>query len=162
MRRVALPPGGSTLTTSAPRPASVSPQYSACSSASSMTRIPVRGPRRGWVSMVARIYPVRRGGRMPTKSTARVHLSISEARALSERAMRGIGYDSEEAWILADHVIDAALCGYEYSGLPKLLNVAEPPPFQAPRERLRVVRETGVSVLFDGGNQTGMLAMYHV
>src|SRR5262247_1447278 len=44
MRRVELPPGGSTLTTSAPRPASVSPQYSACSSASSMTRMPVRGP----------------------------------------------------------------------------------------------------------------------
>ena len=45
MRRVGLPPGGSTLMTSAPRPASVSPQYSACSSASSMTRMPVRGPR---------------------------------------------------------------------------------------------------------------------
>src|SRR4029450_6090463 len=118
MRRVALPPGGSTLTTSAPRPASVSPQYSACSSASSMTRIPVRGPRRGWVSMVARIYPVRRGGSMPTESTARVHLSIPEARALSERAMRGIGYDCEEAWILGDHVIDAALCGYGCSGVP--------------------------------------------
>src|SRR5437660_8301328 len=41
------PPGGSTLTTSAPRPASVSPQYSACSSASSMTRMPVSGPRLG-------------------------------------------------------------------------------------------------------------------
>ena len=39
--------GGSTLTTSAPRPASVSPQYSACSSASSMTRMPVSGPGLG-------------------------------------------------------------------------------------------------------------------
>jgi hypothetical protein len=29
----------------------------------------------------------------------------------------GIGYDAEEARIIADHVIDAALCGYEYSGL---------------------------------------------
>ena len=52
---------------------------------------------------------------MPTDSAARVHLSIVEARTLSERAMRGIGYDAEEARILADHVIDAALCGYEYS-----------------------------------------------
>src|SRR2546430_12592884 len=111
--------------TSAPRPARVNPQYSACSSASSMTRIPVRGPRLGWVFIVARIYPVRRGGNMPTDSAARVHLSVAEARTLSERAMRGIGYDAEEARILADHVVDAALCGYEYSGLPKLLNVAE-------------------------------------
>jgi LDH2 family malate/lactate/ureidoglycolate dehydrogenase len=82
----------------------------------------------------------------------RVHLSIAEARALSERAMRGIGY--------TDHVIDAALCGYEYSGLPKLLNVADHPRFKAPRSPMRVMRETGVSALFDGGNQSGMLGMY--
>src|SRR5262245_30350848 len=47
MRRVGLPPGGSTLMTSAPSPARVSPQYSACSSASSTTRMPVKGPRAG-------------------------------------------------------------------------------------------------------------------
>ena len=94
-------------------------------------------------------------------SAERVHLSVADARALSERAMRGVGYDHEDARILADHVIDAALCGYEYSGLPKLLNVAEHPRFKAPRSPLRVVKETGVSVLFDGGNQSGMLGMYH-
>ena len=49
--------------------------------------------------------------------------------------MRGIGYDAEEAWILADHVIDAALCGYEYSGLAKLLNVADYPRFKLPAAR---------------------------
>src|SRR5438445_168881 len=112
MRRVGLPPGGSTLMTSAPRPARVNPQYSACSSASSMTRMPVRGPRPGWVFIVARIYPVRRGGNMPTDSAARVHLSVAEARTLSERAMRGIGYDAEEARILADHVVDAAAAAH--------------------------------------------------
>jgi LDH2 family malate/lactate/ureidoglycolate dehydrogenase len=75
--------------------------------------------------------------------------------------MRGIGYEPEEARILADHVIDAALCGYEYSGLPKLLNVAEHPRFRAPRRPLRVVKETSASALLDGGNQSGMLAIYH-
>ena len=50
--------------------------------------------------------------------------------------MRGIGYAADEARILADHVVDAALCGYEYSGLPKLLNVAEHPRFKAPRSPL--------------------------
>lgn len=97
----------------------------------------------------------------PADTTARVHLSVAEARALAERAMRGIGYDAEEAWILADHVLDAALCGYEYSGLPKLLNVAEYPRLAAPRRPMRVVKETSVSVLLDGGNQSGMLGMYH-
>ena len=75
--------------------------------------------------------------------------------------MLGIGYTPEEARILADHVIDVALCGYEYSGLPKLLNVAEHPRFKAPRGPMCVLKETSVSVLFDGGNQSGMLAMYH-
>jgi LDH2 family malate/lactate/ureidoglycolate dehydrogenase len=94
-------------------------------------------------------------------STDRVRLSVAEARALAERAMRGVGYDQEEARILADHVIDAALCGYEYSGLAKLLNVADYPRFQAPRGPMRVLKETSVSVLFDGGNQSGMLGMYY-
>src|SRR3989442_10247273 len=98
---------------------------------------------------------------MGSGSPERVHLSVAEARALSERAMRGIGYEPEEAHILADHVLDAALCGYEYSGLPKLLNVAEHPRFKAPRRPLRALKETRVSVLFDGGNQRGMIGMYH-
>src|SRR5215510_544372 len=91
----------------------------------------------------------------------RVHLSVTEARTLAEAAMRGIGYEPDEARILADHVIDAALCGYEYSGLPKLLNVAEHPRFKAPRHPMRALRETSVSAHFDGGNQSGMLGMYY-
>jgi L-2-hydroxycarboxylate dehydrogenase (NAD+) len=98
---------------------------------------------------------------MPTDTPERIHLSVADARELSERAMRGIGYDAEEARILADHAIDAALCGYEYSGLPKLLNVADYPRFKLPRSPMRVVKETSVSVLYDGGNQSGMLGMYY-
>jgi LDH2 family malate/lactate/ureidoglycolate dehydrogenase len=98
---------------------------------------------------------------MTVGASERVHLSVGEARALGEAAMRGIGYEFEEARILTDHVIDAALCGYEYSGLPKLLNVADHPRFAKPRHAMRVVKETGVSVLFDGGNQSGMIGMYH-
>ena len=98
---------------------------------------------------------------MSANSAERVHLSLAEASALAERAMRGIGYEPEEARILADHVVDAALCGYEYSGLPKLLNIADHPRFKAPRSPLRVLKETTVSGLFDGGNQSGMLAMDH-
>jgi LDH2 family malate/lactate/ureidoglycolate dehydrogenase len=98
---------------------------------------------------------------MRNESSARVHLSVAEARTLSEAAMRGVGYEPEEARILADHVIDAALCGYEYSGLPKLLNVAEHPRFKAPRHPMRALRETSVSAHFDGGNQSGMIGMYY-
>jgi LDH2 family malate/lactate/ureidoglycolate dehydrogenase len=90
----------------------------------------------------------------------RVRLSVSEAQALSEDVLRKIGYDAEEARIIADHVMDAALCGYEYSGLPKILNVAEHPLLREPRRRMRVLRETANSVLYDGGNNSGMVTLY--
>jgi LDH2 family malate/lactate/ureidoglycolate dehydrogenase len=91
----------------------------------------------------------------------RTHLSVQEARELSERALRGIGYDAEEARILADHMLDAALCGYEYSGLAKILNIPEHRRFKLLRRPMAVIRETEVSALYDGGNNVGMLAMYH-
>ena len=61
--------------------------------------------------------------------------------------MRGAGYDAADARILTDHVMDAALCGYEYSGLPKLLNVVDYPDFQRPRQPVSVVRETAATAL---------------
>jgi LDH2 family malate/lactate/ureidoglycolate dehydrogenase len=94
-------------------------------------------------------------------SSDRIHLTVAEARDLGERALRGIGYDAEEARIIADHVIGAALCGYEYSGLAKILNIPEHHRFSQPRRPLRILHETPVSALYDGGNNVGMLAMYH-
>jgi LDH2 family malate/lactate/ureidoglycolate dehydrogenase len=92
----------------------------------------------------------------------RVHLSVDDARRLGERAMRGIGYDDEDARILTDHVVDAALCGYEYSGLAKLLNVPEHRRFAHARQPIKLLRETEVSALYDGGNNNGMIALHHV
>jgi len=91
----------------------------------------------------------------------RIHMSVAEARALGESAMRGAGYDDDDARILTDHVLDAALCGYEYSGLAKLLNIPEHRRFKQPRRPVRVLRETEVSALYDGGNNVGMLAIYY-
>lgn len=91
----------------------------------------------------------------------RVHLAADEARALSETSLQRIGYDAEEARIIAAHVLDAALCGYEYSGLPKILNVAEHRRLRQPRRAMRALRETPVSAMFDGGNNVGMVSMYH-
>ena len=93
-------------------------------------------------------------------SSDRVRLSASEAQTLAEAVLCRIGYDAEEARIIADHVVDAALCGYEYSGLPKILNVAEHRQLRQPRRHMRALRETPNSALFDGGNNNGMVAMY--
>ena len=90
----------------------------------------------------------------------RIQMTVGEARALGEAAMRGAGYDDDEARILTDHVLDAALCGYEYSGLPKLLNVVDHPEFRLPRRPVTVMRETAATAMLDGGNTTGMVAAY--
>src|SRR5438270_989769 len=90
----------------------------------------------------------------------RINLNVADARDLAEGALRGVGYDAEEARIIADHVIDAALCGYEYSGLAKILNIPEHRRFAQPRRPMRILHETEVSALYDGGNNVGMLAMY--
>jgi LDH2 family malate/lactate/ureidoglycolate dehydrogenase len=91
--------------------------------------------------------------------SGRIHLSVAEARALGEAALAGLGYDPGEARIIADHVIDAALCGYEYSGLAKILNIPEHARFKLPRRPLSVLHETAISTLYDGGNNVGMLAL---
>ena len=97
---------------------------------------------------------------MEKLSPDRIRLTAEEAQALSERALVKTGYDAEEARIIADHVMDAALCGYEYSGLPKILNVVEHRQLRKPRRRMRALRETPISTLFDGGNNNGMVTMY--
>ena len=91
----------------------------------------------------------------------KVHLSVAEARDLAEGALRGVGYDHEEARIIADHVIDAALCGYEYSGLAKILNLVESASWKRPRHPMTVLRETDVSIAYDGANNVGMLSLYY-
>jgi LDH2 family malate/lactate/ureidoglycolate dehydrogenase len=94
-------------------------------------------------------------------ASARVRLSVADARDLAEGALRGIGYTAEDARIVADHVIDAALCGYEYSGLAKILNLPESEHFRLPRRPMSVLRETKVSLALDGGNNVGMLVLHH-
>ena len=89
----------------------------------------------------------------------RITLTVEEARSLAQAALMPLGFDASEAAIVADHVVDAALCGYEYSGLPKILNLAEHDRMHAPRRAIRTLHETPVSARLAGGNTNGMLAM---
>jgi LDH2 family malate/lactate/ureidoglycolate dehydrogenase len=75
--------------------------------------------------------------------------------------LQGAGYTELEAATLADHMLDAALCGYEYSGLPKILNIVDHLKAAQPRCPMQVLRETPLSTLYDGSNQNGMLTMHH-
>lgn len=90
----------------------------------------------------------------------RIHMSAAEATELGTRACERIGYASADARVIANHVVDAALCGYEYSGLAKILNIVDSPKFANPRTPIRTLHETGLSLMLDGGNNVGMLAVY--
>ena len=92
-------------------------------------------------------------------SPDRVQLSAEEASTLSINALKKAGFDDEQAGVIAGHVLDAALCGYEYSGLPKLLNVFEHKNLRQPRRKLRALHETPVSAMIDGGNNCGMYTL---
>jgi LDH2 family malate/lactate/ureidoglycolate dehydrogenase len=94
-------------------------------------------------------------------AAGRINLSVADARDLAEGALRGVGFDDNEARIVADHVVDAALCGYEYSGLAKILNIPESEHFKRPRRPIKVLHETDISIAFDGGNNVGMLALFY-
>jgi LDH2 family malate/lactate/ureidoglycolate dehydrogenase len=97
---------------------------------------------------------------MREESPGRVRLSVVQARDLSDRALTGIGYAPDDVRILSDHMLDAALCGYEYSGLPKILNVAEHRKRLPPPTTMRLLHETPVSARFHGGGENGMLTVY--
>jgi hypothetical protein len=55
-------------------------------------------------------------------TVGRLRLSVADARDLAKGALRGIGYHNDEARIIADHVIDAAMCGYGFPTFRKLLS----------------------------------------
>ena len=89
----------------------------------------------------------------------RLHFTPEEAHAAMCELIGRIGYDERERRVIANHLLDAALCGYEYSGLPKILELAGTAKAKLPRVAPRTVHETPVSALIDGGNTVGMLVV---
>jgi L-2-hydroxycarboxylate dehydrogenase (NAD+) len=89
-----------------------------------------------------------------------IRLGVAEARELGEATLRRIGYPADEAAIITDQLIDNALCGYRFASLPRILAIADDEKTGKPRTPIRVVRETPVSALVDGGNKVGYVAAY--
>jgi LDH2 family malate/lactate/ureidoglycolate dehydrogenase len=100
---------------------------------------------------------------MPPNARAEeaVRLDVAAATALAERALRRIGFAADEAQAIARPLLDADLCGYPSLGLTRILTIAENPRSRAPRDPVRVTRETPVSAALDGGNQLGFLSLQH-
>jgi LDH2 family malate/lactate/ureidoglycolate dehydrogenase len=90
-----------------------------------------------------------------------VRLTEAEARAIGETAVQRIGYTAEDARIVVDQLIDNMMCGYKFAGLPRILAMAGDKKLKQGRTPVKVVKETPVSALMDGGNNVGYVACYH-
>lgn len=89
-----------------------------------------------------------------------VRMSATEAAALGMRALARIGYAEDEARIIVDQLVDNALCGYKFAGLPRILAIAGDAKTRNARTPVKVVHETPISALLDGGNNVGYIAAY--
>ena len=87
-------------------------------------------------------------------------LSVAEATKLGERALQAVGFDAEQSKIITAHLVDAALCGHRFAGLPRILTINEDPRTREPRTPVKIVHETEVSALMDGGNHVGYYAVH--
>lgn len=81
-----------------------------------------------------------------------MQLSIAAATQLAVRALTRAGLATHAATIVADHLVDANLCGHEFSSLPRLLAIAEELRKKPPPRDIRVVRENRCSAVIDGGD----------
>jgi LDH2 family malate/lactate/ureidoglycolate dehydrogenase len=93
-------------------------------------------------------------------SAETVRLNVEQAKALGLAALQRVGYPADEAAIIVDQLVDNALCGYKFAGLPRILAIAGDRKTREKRSPVRVVHETPVSATLDGGNNVGYIAAY--
>lgn len=85
-----------------------------------------------------------------------MQLSIAEATDLAVRALTRAGMTQHAARLVADHLVDANLCGHEFSSLPRVLAIADELAKKTnPPGEIRIVREDRCSALIDGGDNVG-------
>ncbi len=89
-----------------------------------------------------------------------VRMTAAEASELGKGALCRIGYPADEAQIIVDQLIDNALCGYRFASLPRILAIAGDEKTFNTRQPVRIVHETPVSALLDGGNNVGYISAY--
>ena len=90
-----------------------------------------------------------------------MQLTVAEATDLAIRALSRAGMTTQNAQIVADHLVDAALCGHEFSSLPRVIALAEAIRDKPPAAASRVVRENHCSALIDGGDNVAYVVSLH-
>ena len=81
-----------------------------------------------------------------------MQISIADATDLAVRALTRAGMSPESARTVADHLVDANLCGHEFSSLARVVAIVDELSRKSPPGPVRVVREDRSSAVIDGGD----------
>jgi LDH2 family malate/lactate/ureidoglycolate dehydrogenase len=106
---------------------------------------------------------IRVAGKLPSLLSLRtaMQLTLTEATDLALRALTRAGMSAENAQITTDHLIDAALCGHEFSSLPRVIALTDALRDRPPAQATRVLRENHCSALLDGGDNVAYVVSIH-
>ncbi len=98
---------------------------------------------------------------MLKEAQANRRVPVHEARQLAIAALKSLKFDDAAAKVTADHLVDAALRGVTFGSLPRILSIAERIAETGDHRRpMRVVRDSPVSALLDGGDQVGYVVAH--
>lgn len=86
-----------------------------------------------------------------------MQLTLDAATQLGVRALTRHGFSAEHARIVADHLVEAALCGHEFSSLPRLIAIINEMRGKAPPTEIRTTREDGCFAHIDGGDHVAYI-----
>lgn len=86
-----------------------------------------------------------------------MHLSIEAATQLGVRVLVHHRFTPEHARIVADHLVEAALCGHEFSSLPRLIAIVNECRSKAPPTPIVTTREDGCFAHIDGGDHVAYI-----
>ena len=81
-----------------------------------------------------------------------MQLTFQRAIDLAVNALTRHGMTADNAREVADHLLEAALCGHEFSSLPRLLAIVEELRAKPPAGPIRVSREQGCCAHIDGAD----------
>ena len=84
-----------------------------------------------------------------------MRLTQADALALAVAVLERHGMPAEHARIVAAHLVDAAIAGHAFAGLPRIPAIVAEIARKGPGGPVRVTRETAVSATLDGGDVNG-------
>jgi LDH2 family malate/lactate/ureidoglycolate dehydrogenase len=90
-----------------------------------------------------------------------MQLTIAEAANLAVTALLKGGMSAANARITAEHLVDAALCGHEFSSLPRVVALVNEMSKKGSAGEIRITRETHCSALIDGGDNVAYVVSLH-